>query len=105
MPYIIFRGTGKQVDPDEAAELDSLGMNTHTHTHTHLTHTTGIGWHFQENAWADGKYSILWLRAFKTMLDDNSLGHQQHLMYMDAHDAHTNIALHARPTHTCSWTI
>ncbi len=53
-------------------------MYTHPPTRTH----TGIGWWFQENAWADGEYSKMWMREFNNMLTDNELG-AQHLLYLD----------------------
>jgi hypothetical protein len=39
-PFIIFRGTGKRVEAEEAAELDALGITTkhiylYTQCHTH----------------------------------------------------------------------
>jgi hypothetical protein len=54
-------------------------------THTH----TGIGWYFQDNAWADSRYSKVWLRAFIKMLEDKGLGGpgKRHLLFLDDHKA------------------
>ena len=51
-PFIIFKGAG-HIEAKEAAFYESLG---------------NIGWAFQENAWADGKYSRRWAREFVSVV-------------------------------------
>jgi hypothetical protein len=64
-PWLIFAGQG-WISQQEADELDA----------------SGIGWSFQRKAWADGRYSRKWMRAFLQMLKDHDLG-EQHLLLLD----------------------
>jgi hypothetical protein len=63
--FIIFRGGGN-ITPQEADYLDSL---------------PNIRWAFQDNAWADSKYSRAWLRLFCEEAQRASPG--EHLLFLD----------------------
>jgi hypothetical protein len=73
-PWIIFRGYG-QISQEEYDELDGIG----------------VGYAFQDDAWADGQYSRKWLRSFVSMLKDHKLENQ--LLFLDAATSQTTQAI------------
>ena len=73
-PWIIFRGHG-QLSQEEYDELDAIG----------------VGYAFQDDAWADGQYSRKWLRSFIDMLHHYQLENQ--LLFLDAATSQTTQAI------------
>jgi hypothetical protein len=64
-PFIIFRGLCN-ITTDEQNKLNAL---------------KNIKWAFQKKAWADTRYSRMWLRTFAKVLKDNNLSDQ--LLFLD----------------------
>lgn len=67
-PFLIFKNLGK-ISDGEREFLDNL---------------KNINWAFQPKAWADGRYSRMWMRTFvRIMSEHDSTKNENHLLFLD----------------------